>query len=140
MLLGTLALTATALAAQEASQPPSPPGAVSTDMLFYKGENAQLTDSAKSVLEGRLTAIRQDAAMKIVILDYGSSKDSMLVTSRLMSIKGYFVTKGVRDTRIDIGTRATKWTTDFWASGPYDPKHTIVFILPSPDMAAKKTK
>ena len=88
MLLGTLALTATVLPAQEKSQPPAPPAAVSTDMLFFKGENAQLPDSAKSVLESRLPAIRQDAAMRIVILDYGSSKDSMLVFTRLYAIRG----------------------------------------------------
>ncbi|HUL49441.1 MAG TPA: hypothetical protein VLT79_05420 [Gemmatimonadales bacterium] len=140
VLLGTLALTATVLPAQEKAAPPAPPAAVSTDMLFFKGENAQLPDSAKSILESRLPAIRQDAAMRIVILDYGSSKDSMLVFTRLYALKGYFVTKGVKDTRIDIGTRASPWVTDHWAAGPYDPKHTTVFVLPSPDMIAKQAK
>jgi hypothetical protein len=133
--LGLLTVIATGLRAQ---QVPQAPAAVSTDMLFFHDENAKMPDSAKSVIDGRLPAVKRDAKMRIVILDYGSSKDSMVVATRLNAVRGLLVTRSVAKSRIDVGTRTTGWRTDGDAIGPHDPQHTIVFILPSPGMTMKK--
>lgn len=132
MSLAALACAATAVAAQQRSDSQATPrdnpqgqysqgqmqgwagggGRGMRGMLFFKDNNADLSDSAKSVIDSRMAIIRRDTSARIMVVDHASSSDSELVTRRLSAVKGYLVTKGVNESRIQVATRGTGWSTD----------------------------
>ena len=122
-LLAALVCCATAVRAQQPR--------ADTTMIFWNGQNAQLPDSAKSVLQDYVGQLQRSYA-RIVILDAGTSRDSMLVASRLDAVRGYLVRNGISMDRITVGTRGTGWTTDKAASGPPSDYSTLWIVMPPP--------
>ena len=112
------------------SAPPSRPA--DTILVFWRGQNAQLTDSAKSALLAGLRTIHRTDGMNVVILDSGSSKDSMLVATRLSAVRGYLMVNNVALPKMTLGTRGTGWATDTVATKPLDPQRTMWIIMPPP--------
>jgi len=110
-----------------------------TTKIFWHGENAQLTDSAKSVMEEYLKTPRRTPMAHIVVLDLGSSKDSELVSTRLNAIRGFLMRKSVASSRIGVGTRGTGWTTDT-AALHVDPTTTWYIAMPPPSADSTTTR
>ncbi|HUL49442.1 MAG TPA: hypothetical protein VLT79_05425 [Gemmatimonadales bacterium] len=110
-----------------------------TTMIFWHGENAQLTDSGKSVMEEYLKQPRKTPMVHIVVLDMGSSKDSMLVSTRLNAIRGFLMRKSVPSSRVSVATRGTGWTTDT-AALHVDPTTTWYIVMPPPSADSTATR
>ena len=121
--LAALVCCATGLSAQQ--KPAS-----DTIMVFWRGQNAQLPDSAKSVIRERLKAVHQNSSMRVLVLDTGSSKDSMVVATRLGGIRGFLTTNSVAMSRIRVGTRNSGWATDTVGTGPLT--NTLIIASPAP--------
>lgn len=82
--------------------------------IHFSGDNADLSDSAKSMLDQRVEAMRSSQA-PIVITSHGGKaaaraqnpSDSTLATQRADAVMSYLVSKGIPSQRIQVASSTT---------------------------------
>ena len=80
------------------------------EMINFKRDEAQLSDTAKSILRDKVTVFRANPAMRIVITGFTSSPGTdaynmALGLRRAEAAKAYLVSQGVDAVRIEIATK-----------------------------------
>lgn len=92
--------------------PPSSAEALATmeQMILFKNDQSNLTDSAQAVLNDKVSIFGANPAMRIVIVGFaskpGTSAYNMaLGLRRAEAAKAYLVTQGIDPIRIEIATR-----------------------------------
>ncbi|MGD0484324.1 MAG: OmpA family protein [Gemmatimonadales bacterium] len=80
------------------------------EMIYFPNDRAELSDSAKAILDSKVTVFRANPAMRIVIVGFASEPGSAaynmaLGLRRAEAAKAYLVSQGVEPIRIEIATR-----------------------------------
>jgi peptidoglycan-associated lipoprotein len=80
------------------------------EMIYFKNDRSDLSDSAKVILNDKVTVFRANPAMRIVIVGFaskpGTEKYNMaLGLRRAEAAKAYLVSQGIDPIRIEIATR-----------------------------------
>jgi peptidoglycan-associated lipoprotein len=90
----------------------SSPAALATmrEMIHFAHDQSELSDSAKAILNDKVTVFNANPAMRIVIVGFASQPGTeaynmALGTRRAEAAKAYLVSQGVDPIRIEIATR-----------------------------------
>lgn len=80
------------------------------EMIFFKNDRWDLSDSAKRILDNKVTIFRDNPAMRIVISGFASEPGTeahnlALGLKRAGAAKDYLVSQGVDSLRIEVATR-----------------------------------
>jgi outer membrane protein OmpA-like peptidoglycan-associated protein len=93
---------------------PSSAAALATmqEMIYFQHDRADLSDSAKAILNDKVTVFRANPAMRIVISGFASEPGTdaynmALGLRRAEAAKAYLVSRGVDPIRIEIATRGS---------------------------------
>ncbi|HEX9705740.1 MAG TPA: OmpA family protein [Gemmatimonadales bacterium] len=100
-------------ACNSSPQPGASSAAVLTTMqalIHFANDQADLSDSAKAILDEKVAIFRANPALRIVIVGYASEPGTVaynlaLGTRRAEAAKRHLVAQGISPTRIEIGTR-----------------------------------
>jgi peptidoglycan-associated lipoprotein len=91
---------------------PSSSAALATmrEMIYFKNDASDLSDSARTILDDKVTVFRANPAMRIVISGYASEPGTTaynmaLGLRRAEAAKAYLVSRGVDPIRIEIATK-----------------------------------
>ncbi|HEU4996944.1 MAG TPA: OmpA family protein [Gemmatimonadaceae bacterium] len=84
--------------------------AMMREMIFFKNNRWDLSDSAKRILDDKVTIFRANPAMRIVISGFASepgteTHNMALGLKRAEAAKAYLVSQGVDALRIEVATR-----------------------------------
>jgi peptidoglycan-associated lipoprotein len=104
------------LSRQVPAPPPSPQGPMSPaqatmeQQIHFSRDRADLSDSARRILDEKLPIFRTNPTMRIVIVGFASqpgteAHNMALGLRRAEAAKDYLVSKGVNPSRIEIATR-----------------------------------
>jgi outer membrane protein OmpA-like peptidoglycan-associated protein len=79
-------------------------------LIHFANDQADLTDSARAILDDKLAIFQANPALRIVIVGYASQPGTVahnlaLGTRRAEAAKSYLVARGIAPTRIEIATR-----------------------------------
>jgi peptidoglycan-associated lipoprotein len=79
-------------------------------MIYFANDQADLSDSAKAILEEKVAIFRANPQMRIEILGYASEPGTEnynfeLGGRRAMAAKAYLVGRGIKENRIEVVTR-----------------------------------
>ncbi len=80
------------------------------EMIYFSNDRSDLSDSAKAILDSKVTVFRANPAMRIVIVGFASepgtaTHNMALGLRRAEAAKAYLVSQGVAPIRIEIATR-----------------------------------
>jgi len=80
------------------------------EMIFFRNDQSDLSDSAKAILDDKVTVFRANPAMRIVISGFASQPGTIdynmaLGLRRAEAAKAYLVSRGVDPIRIEIATK-----------------------------------
>jgi outer membrane protein OmpA-like peptidoglycan-associated protein len=80
------------------------------EMIYFPNDRSDLSDSAKAILDSKVTVFRANPAMRIVIVGFASepgtaTHNMALGLRRAEAAKAYLVSQGVAPIRIEIATR-----------------------------------
>jgi peptidoglycan-associated lipoprotein len=80
------------------------------EMIFFRHDQSDLSDSAKAILDDKVTVFRANPAMRIVISGFASQPGTenynmALGLRRAEAAKAYLVSRGVDPIRIEIATK-----------------------------------
>jgi outer membrane protein OmpA-like peptidoglycan-associated protein len=92
--------------------PPSSAASLATmqQMIYFRNDRSDLSDSAKSILSDKVTVFRANPAMRIVIVGFASQPGTdaynmALGLRRAEAAKAHLVSLGIDPIRIEIATR-----------------------------------